>query len=144
MLIRVKSICFDQFLGVFKAESLGLKLLSDHCSFLIEVFLHLLNEPLPLIILAADGFRVYLPSEENIPREPSWVVKAEIGKETFTLFDHVKFGKLNGLHHTLHAVLITLTDHSNDEVHENDVAYDYDQEPEDPYECLVFRPLDQR
>jgi hypothetical protein len=64
-------------------------LLADDSDFLFEVPTDLLNESLPLIILAIRSFSILLASENDEFREPFLLAEAPLGQKTFALLNHL-------------------------------------------------------
>ena len=127
--LRLGNRVLEEDLVFLGTVSLQLELLTDDRDFLLEMMSDLLNESLPLVILAIRRFRVLLPSENDEFREPVLLAETPLWQETFALLDHLQFGHLNGLNLLFHAVFVTLADHCDDEVHEHDISDNQYQEP---------------
>jgi hypothetical protein len=77
-----------------------------------------------------------LSPDEDVSGEPIPFSEQPFWHEVFTLFDHLKLCIVNELNLLIHAVLIALTDNGNDKIHEYNVAYDQNEEPEEPCQDL--------
>jgi hypothetical protein len=102
------------------------------------VLLHLLDEAIPLISVVSFFSRSLLSPDDNESGEPIPIVEKPIWHEVFTLCDHLQLRLVNKLQLPLHTALIALTDDGYDEVHENYVADNQYEEPEEPCEDLEF------
>jgi hypothetical protein len=100
---------------------------------------NLLHEALPLIIVLSSLTGALLSPDDDEIGEPISICEKTIWHEVFTLFDHFKLCLVNELYLLLHAVFITLTDDSNDEIHEDNISNNQNDEPEEP--CQDFEIL---
>jgi hypothetical protein len=96
----------------------------------------LLDETIPFIRLFISCTGSLLSPDNDECGEPILLQENPFWQEVLTLFDHLQLGLVDKLNFLLHAVLIALTDNGDDEVHEHDVAYDQNEEPEEPCEDL--------
>ena len=94
--------------------------------------LNLSDEALPLVLSPSDGVCFRGASENDEVREPVIPEEIAVRQEALALFDHLKLGHLNLFDLLLHAALVALTDHSDYEVHEDDVPDNKDKEPDYP------------
>lgn len=89
---------------------------------LLTVMLDLRDDTVPLRALLFFG--TYHSSVEDISREPVFIEYILFSHHGLPLYDHVNFDLVSLRIPLHHAVLVGLTHHSDDEVHENDVAND--------------------
>ena len=100
---------------------------------------NLLDETLPFIIVLSSLAGPLLSPDDYKIWEQIFFCEKTIWHEVFTLFDHFKLSLVNQLYLLLHAVLITLTDDSYNEIHEDNVSYNQNDEPQEP--CQDFEVL---
>jgi hypothetical protein len=77
-----------------------------------------------------------LSPDDDEAGEPIPFGEEPVGHEVFTLRDHLELRIVNELDLLIHAVLIALADNGDDEIHEDDVADNQNEEPEEPCEDL--------
>ena len=96
----------------------------------------MLDKALPFIRVVSSWTGTLLSPDEDVSGEPIPFSEQPFWHEVFTLFDHLKLCIVNELNLLIHAVLIALTDNGNDKIHEYNVAYDQNEEPEEPCQDL--------
>jgi hypothetical protein len=98
----------------------------------------LLDEALPFIRVFFCFTGSLLSPDNNESGEPILIGEKPFWHDVFTLCDHLQLRLVNKQQLPLHAALIALTDDGDDEVHEYYIAYNQNEEPEEPGEDLEF------
>jgi hypothetical protein len=90
------------------------------------------NLALKLIRVFSPFKRIFPFPDDEESGEPICFGKYPLRHHIFTLFNHIKLCTVTYHCLKLHAFIIALTDNGNNEIHEYNVSYNQNQEPEYP------------